>query len=172
MRRTIATATVLTALALGPAAATAAAPQKITFKGVGQVKLGKTFKSLRDAGLVGKLHKGTCDAAGANALPFAKLRSPLNGTVEFTKGTPHRVNDITIRGGAEARGVGIGDKLKDIKAKFPKRKVDHSQEDVFGAFFVFVPRLNPIGSIKMMFVIDSDTRKITLIGVPFVPLCE
>jgi hypothetical protein len=172
MRRTIATATVLTALALGPAAATAGGPQKITFKGVGQVKLGKTFKSLRDAGLVGKLHKGTCDAAGPNALPFAKLRSPLQGTVEFTKGTPHRLNTITIRGGAEARGVGIGDRLKDIKAKFPKRKVDHSQEDVFQAFFVFVPRAQPIGAIKMMFIIDSDTRKITSIGVPVVPLCE
>jgi hypothetical protein len=172
MRRTIAMATVLTALALGPAAATAGGPQKITFKGVGQVKLGKTFKSLRDAGLVGKLHKGTCDAAGPNALPFAKLRSPLQGTVEFTKGTPHRLNTITIRGGAEARGVGIGDRLKDIKAKFPKRKVDHSQEDVFQAFFVFVPRAQPIGAIKMMFIIDSDTRKITSIGVPVAPLCE
>jgi len=164
--------TVLTALALGPAAATAAAPQKITFEGVGQVKLGKTFKQLREDGLVGKLHKGTCDAAGPNALPFAKLRSPLNGTVEFTRGTPHRVNDITIRGGAEARGVGIGDRLKDIKAKFPKRKIDHSQEDVFGAFFVFIPRANPVGKLKLMFVLDSDTRKITLIGVPFVPFCE
>jgi len=164
--------TVLTALALGPAAATAAAPQKITFEGVGQVKLGKTFKQLREDGLVGKLHKGTCDAAGPNALPFAKLRSPLNGTVEFTRGTPHRVKDITIRGGAEARGVGIGDRLKDIKAKFPKRKIDHSQEDVFGAFFVFIPRANPVGKLKLMFVLDSDTRKITLIGVPFVPFCE
>jgi len=172
MRRTIAMATVLTALALGPAAATAGGPQKITFKGVGQVKLGKTFKSLRDAGLVGKLHKGTCDAAGPNALPLAKLRSPLKGTVEFTKGTPHRVNTITIRGGAEARGVGIGDKLKDIKAKFPKRQVDHSQEDVFQAFFVWIPKLHPVGKVKMNFVIDSDTRKITLIGVPFVAFCE
>ena len=172
MRRTLAVGTVLTALALGPAAATAAAPQKITFEGVGQVKLGKTFKQLREDGLVGKLHKGTCDAAGPNALPFAKLRSPLNGTVEFTRGTPHRVNDITIRGGAEARGVGIGDRLKDIKAKFPKRKIDHSQEDVFGAFFVFIPRANPVGKLKLMFVLDSDTRKITLIGVPFVPFCE
>ena len=172
MRRTLVLGTVLAALALGPAAASAGAPQKITFKGVGQIKLGKTFKSLRDAGLVGKLHKGNCDAAGDNALPFAKLRSPLQGTVEFSKGTPHRVNTITIRGGAEARGVGIGDKLKDIKAKFPKRKVDHSQEDVFQAFFVFVPRAQPVGAIKMMFIIDSNTRKITSIGVPVVPLCE
>jgi hypothetical protein len=172
MRRTLAAGVVVTALALGPATATAAAPPKITFKGVGQVKLGKTFKSLRDAGLVGKLHKGNCDAAGPSALPFAKLRSPLKGTVEFNQGTPHRVNNITIRGGAKARGVGIGDRLKDIKAKFPKRQVDHSQEGVFGAFFVWIPKLHPVGKVKMNFVIDSDTRKITLIGVPFVPFCE
>ncbi|HET8756997.1 MAG TPA: hypothetical protein VFM58_13350 [Solirubrobacteraceae bacterium] len=172
MRRTLAVGTVLAALALGPGAATAAAPQKITFKGVGQVKLGKTFKSLRNAGLVGKLHKGRCDAAGSNALPFARLRSPLQGTVEFTKGRPHRVNDITVRGGAKARGVGIGDKLRDIKAKFPKRTIDRTQEDVFRAFFVFVPRADPPGAIKMMFIIDSDSRRISSIGVPFVPVCE
>jgi hypothetical protein len=164
-------AVVVTALALGPATAMAA-PQKITFKGVGQLKLGMTFKQARDLHLVGKLHKGTCDAAGPSALPFARLRSPLRGSVEFTQGTPHRVNDITIRRGARARGVGVGDRLKDIKAKFPKRQVDHSQEDVFRAFFVFIPKANPPGKLKLMFIIDSDTKKISSIGVPFVPVCE
>ena len=84
MRRTLITGVVLAALAVGPAAATAA-PQKITFKGVGQVKLGMTFKQLRQKHLVGKLHKGTCDAAGPNASPFARLRSPLRGQANFTK---------------------------------------------------------------------------------------
>jgi hypothetical protein len=165
-------ATALTAVALGPAAATAAAPapQKITFKGVGQVKLGMTHKQLREKGLVGKLRKG-CELGGPDTRT-ARLRSPLRGSVNYTLDAPRRVTDITITGGAEARGVGIGDKLKDIKAKFPKRKVDHSQEDVFGAFFVFVPRANPVGAIKMMFVIDNDTRKITSIGVPVVAVCE
>jgi hypothetical protein len=163
---------VLTALALGPAAATAAAPapKKITFKGVGQVKLGMTHKQLREMGLVGKLRKG-CELGGPDTRT-ARLRSPLRGSVNYTLNSPRRVTDITITGGAEARGVGIGDKLKDIKAKFPKRKVDHSQEDVFQAFFVFVPRAQPVGAIKMMFVIDSDTRKITSIGVPVVAVCE
>ena len=58
MRRTIAAGSRWPALALGPAAATAAAPQKITAAGVGQVKLGKTFKLLRQQGLVGKLQQG------------------------------------------------------------------------------------------------------------------
>jgi hypothetical protein len=168
MTRTLAASVVVTALALGPAAATAAAPQKITFKGVGQVKLGATHKQLREKHLVGKLRKGCELAPGTRT---ARLRSPLRGAVNYTTGdSPRRVNDITITGGAKARGVGIGDRLKDIKAKFPKRKVDHSQEDVFGAFFVFIPRAHP--APKMMFVIDSDTRRITAIGVPFVAFCE
>ena len=170
MRRTIAVATVLTALALGPAAATAGGPQKITFKGVGQVKLGMTHKQLREKGLVGKLRKG-CELGGPDTRT-ARLRSPLKGSVNYTLSSPRRVTDITIRGGAEARGVGIGDRLRDIKAKFPKRQVDHSQEDVFRAFFVWIPKAKPIGKVKMNFVIDSDTRKITSIGVPFVPFCE
>jgi hypothetical protein len=162
--------TVVAAVALGPAAATAAAPQKITFKGVGQVKLGKTHKQLREAGLVGKLRKG-CELGGPDTRT-ARLRSPLKGSVNYTLNSPRRVTDVTITGGAEARGVGIGDKLKDIKAKFPKREVDHSQEDVFQAFFVFIPKSDPVGKIKMMFVIDSDTRRITAIGVPTVAFCE
>jgi hypothetical protein len=170
MRRTLAAGVVVAALALGPAAATAAAPEKITFGGVGQVKLGMTHKQLREKGLVGKLRKG-CELGGPDTRT-ARLRSPLKGSVNYTLNSPRRVTDITITGGATARGVGIGDKLKDIKAKFPKRKVDHSQENVFGAFFVFVPRANPVGAIKMMFVIDSDTRKITSIGVPVVQFCE
>ena len=170
MRRTLVVGTVLTALALGPAAATAAAPQKITFKGVGQVKLGMTHKQLREAGLVGKLRKG-CELGGPDTR-VARLRSPLKGLVNYTLNSPRRVTDITITGGAKARGVGIGDKLKDIKAKFPKREVDHSQEDVFQAFFVWIPKSDPVGKIKMMFVIDSDTRRISSIGVPFVAFCE
>jgi hypothetical protein len=170
MRRTLAVATVVTGLALGPAAATAGAPQKITFKGVGQVKLGKTHKQLREQGLVGKLRKG-CELGGPDTRT-ARLRSPLRGSVNYTLNSPRRVTDVTITGGATARGVGIGDKLKDIKAKFPNREVDHSQEDVFQAFFVFIPKSNPVGKIKMMFVIDSDTRRITSIGVPVVAFCE
>src|SRR5919108_351017 len=119
MRRSLAVSAAITTLALGPAAA----PQKITFSGVGQVKLGMTFKQLREKGLVGKLRKG-CELAPNTRT--ARLRSPLKGAVNFTQSLPRKATDITIRGGAEARGVGIGDKLADIKAKFPKRKVDHS----------------------------------------------
>ena len=166
MRRTL-VATAVAALALGPGAAVAAAPKKITPAGVGQVKLGKTFKQLRAQGLVGKLRKG-CELAGPNART-ARLRSPLRGTVNFTQSTPRKVADITITGGAKARGVGIGDTLADIKAKFPNRKVDHSQESVFGLTFVHIPNK---AHVKEQFAIDVNTKKITLIGVPFIAVCE
>jgi hypothetical protein len=166
MRRTIAVGVAMAALALGPAAATAAAPKKITPAGVGQVKLGKTFKQLRQKGLVGKLKKG-CELAPNTRT--AKLRSPLKGSVNFTQSNPRKATDVTITGGAEARGVGIGDTLADIKAKFPKRKVDHSQEGVFGLTFVHIPNKN---KVKEQFAIDVNTKKITLIGVPFIALCE
>jgi hypothetical protein len=167
MKRTLAATAIVTVLALGPAAAIAAAPQKIHADGVGQVKLGMTFKQLRDKHLVGKLRKG-CELAGPNART-ARLRSPLRGTVNFTQSAPRKVTDITITGGAEARGVGIGDRLSDIKAKFAKRKVDHSQEGTFGLTFVFVPKKsNP----KLMFAIDVNTKKITAIGVPIIAVCE
>src|SRR4051812_34143921 len=101
MRRTLVVSAVA-ALALGPGAAIAAAPKKITPAGVGQVKLGKTFKQLRQQGLVGKLRKG-CELAPNTHT--ARLRSPLRGAVNFTQSNPRKVTDVTIRGGAKARGV-------------------------------------------------------------------
>jgi|SRR5215216_1935124 len=166
MRRTLAAGAAVALLALGPGAATAAAPKKITPKGVGQVKLGMTFKQLREKRLVGKLRPGCPLAENTRT---ARLRAPLKGAVNFTRSNPRKATDITVRGGAKARGVGIGDTLADLKAKFPRRKVDHSQEDVLGVTLVFIPRKrNP----KEMFAIDVDTKKITLIGVPIIAVCE
>jgi hypothetical protein len=165
MRRTIAASAAVALLALGPAAATAAAPKKITPAGVGQVKLGMTFSQLRQQHLVGKLHKGNCDAAGPNASPFAKLRSPLRGVADFTKSTPHKLTDVTIRSGAKARGVGVGDSLAKVKSRFPNRKIRHD----LGFIFVDIPKT---AAIKEQFIVDANTKKVLDIGVPFVALCE
>jgi hypothetical protein len=165
MRRTIAVSAAVGLLALGPAAATAAAPQKITPAGVGQVKLGMTFSQLRQQHLVGKLHKGNCDAAGPNASPFAKLRSPLKGIADFTKSVPHKLTDISIRGGAKARGVGVGDSLAKVKSRFPKRKIRHD----IGLIFVDIPNT---ANIKEQFILNQDTKTVDVIGVPFVAICE
>src|SRR4051812_3373888 len=165
MRCTLAVGTAVAVLTLGPGATIAAAPKKITPAGVGQVKLGMTFSQLRAKHLVGKLHKGSCDAAGPNAQPFARLRSPLRGIADFTRGTPHKLTDVAIRSGATARGVGVGDSLAKVKAKFPKRKIQH----IIGLIFVNVPNVK---HIKEQFIVDPGTKKVTDIGVPFVAICE
>lgn len=168
MRRTLAATITVAAVALGPAAATAAAPQKITSKGVGQVKLGKTFTQMRAQHLVGKLRNG-CELSGPNT-KFSKLRSPLRGTVDWSKTATRKVRRVTINGGsAAARGVRIGDKLADIKAAFPKAKVDHAAEPIFGITLAKIPK-NGGGSI--WFGIPTDTKKISLIGVPNLSFCD
>jgi hypothetical protein len=168
MRRHIAVGAAMALLALGPGAAVAAAPKKITSKGVGQVKLGKTFAQMRAKHLVGKLRDG-CELSGPNT-KFSKLRSPLRGTVDWSKTSTRRVRRVTITGGsAAARGVGIGDKLAAIKAAFPKARVDHAAEPIFKITLVKIPK-NGGGSI--WFGIPTDTKKISMIGVPNLSFCD
>jgi hypothetical protein len=172
MRRTIVTLATIGAFAVGAAAASgmtasAPAPKKITSKGVGQVKLGKTFEQLREQHLVGKLLDG-CELSGPNT-KTSRLRSPLRGFVDWSKTTPRRAKNITITRGAEARGVGIGDTIADIKAAFPKAKVDHSTESVFMFTLVRIPK---DGGGKIAFSVPLSTKKIDVIGVPRIPICD
>jgi len=165
MRRTLLTAAVVVAMLVVPASA--AAPQKITRNGVGQVKLGLTFQELRDKGLVGKLRPG-CELGGPNTRS-ARLRSPLRGVVDFTQTNPRSVTNITILRGARARGVKVGDRIRDIKDAYPKAKVNRQTEDVFGVWLVRVPRN---GGGRITFSVPVDTKRIDRIGVPFIPFCE
>jgi hypothetical protein len=165
MRRTLIAVGVAALMLALPASA--AAPQKITKNGVGEVKLGMTFQELRDQGLVGRLRHG-CELGGPNTRT-ARLRSPLRGDVDFTQTTPRKVTNITIRRGARARGVKVGDRIRDIKDAYPKAKVNRDTEEIFGIWLVRVPRN---GGGRITFAVDADTRKITLIGVPFIPFCE
>src|SRR3954452_20341950 len=109
--------------AAAPADSIHASAKKVTPSGVGGVKLDATYKSLRSAGLIGKIGPG-CEAGGPNTRA-ARLKAPLKGGVDFTLKSPRKVTDIQITGGAKARGVGVGDKLADIKAAYPKAKVHH-----------------------------------------------
>jgi hypothetical protein len=143
------------------------AAKKITASGVDGVKLGKTFQELRAAGLVGRLRPG-CELGGPNTRS-ARLKAPLKGTVNFTLTSPRKVVDITVRGGAKARGVGIGATIPQIKAAFPKAIVDHSTEETFLITLVKIPK-NGDGRIK--FAVDVATHKVTLIGVPRIAFCE
>src|SRR5215218_6167831 len=93
------------AIAIGTAGAPAetgyAAAARISPSGVDGVKLGKTYRRLRQQGLVGRIHRG-CELGGPNTRS-ARLRAPLRGSVDFTLTAPRRVGNITIRGGARAR---------------------------------------------------------------------
>jgi hypothetical protein len=173
MRRTLAVtaALILTgAITVGASAdppTARIAAKKITAKGVGQVKLGMTFQELREKGLVGKLRPG-CEFGGPETRS-ARLRSPLRGHVDFSLTTPRKVTNIAIRRGARARGVKVGDRIKDIKDAYPKAKVNKATEEVFGVWLVRVPKN---GGGRITFSVPVDTKRIDLIGVPFIPFCE
>ena len=116
---------------------------------------------------MGKIRRG-CELGGPNTRS-APLRPPLEGQVNFTLKTPRRVTDITVRGGAKARGVGIGDTIADIKDAYPKAKVDHSTDRTFELTLVRVPK---DGGGRLRFGVSTKTKKVTLIGVPFIAFCE
>jgi hypothetical protein len=144
-----------------------AAALAITPTGVGEVKLGKTFNELHRADLVGGLRRG-CELSGPNT-KAASLRAPLKGSVDLTRTSPRTVQRITITGGAKARGVGIGSTVNRLKAKFPKAKADHSTERMFGITLYKVPKS---GGGRMQLAVSTQTRTVTLIGVPDIGFCE
>jgi hypothetical protein len=144
-----------------------AAAAKITRRGVDGVRLGMSFTELRAAGRVGKLRQG-CELGGPSARS-ARLRSPLKGSVDFTPTSPRKAAVISVTGGATARGVGIGGTIPAIKAAYPKAKVDHSTESVFGITLVKIPKG---GGGRLQFAVDTTTHKVTLIGIPVIAFCD
>jgi hypothetical protein len=161
----VALASVLAVTAL--AAAQGNDPLKVTPQGVGKLKLGMKHKRARELGLVGKM-RGGCPLGGTDTRA-AKLKAPLEGSVNYTRKNPRRVRDISITGGAEARGVGIGDRIRDIKDAYPKAKVDHATDETFELTLVKIPRE---GGGKLRFGVSTKTDRITLIGVPYIAFCE
>lgn len=149
------------------AGAQAGDPEKITPEGVGKLKVGMKHKRARELGLVGRIGPG-CELGGPNTRS-AQLKPPLRGSVNYTLTKPRRIRDITIKGGAEARGVGIGDTIPDVKAAYPKAKVDHSTDDTFLLTLVKIPK---DGGGKLRFGVSTKTDKITVIGVPYIAFCE
>ena len=73
-------------------------------------------------------------------------------------------SSITVRGGARARGVGIGSKIPAILARFPNATVDHSTDQVFQLTLVVTPKRK--NGHRIMFGVSTQTKRTTLIGVP------
>jgi hypothetical protein len=140
------------------------AAKRIAPSGVGQVRLGDTYTSLRRRHLVGQIGRG-CPFGGPNTRS-AKLRRPLTGFVDFTLG---KVTNIAVSRGARARGVGIGATIARIKRAFPKARVDHSTDRMFRVTLVRIPKR---GGGRLAFAVDTKTKRVTLIGVPAIPFCE
>lgn len=166
-RRILLPSLVAVAALLAGGVALAAGNAHVTPAGAGGVKLGATFRSLRAAGLVGRMRHG-CEVAGPRARS-ASLRGPLRGTVDLTDGSPRRVADIVITGGASARGVRVGSSAASVRAAFPKARFDHRTDATFGVTIAKVPRG---GGGRIQFAVDTKTHRVALIGVPLVPFCE
>ena len=159
------------ALAVAAGASSGQASQavaKISPTRVDGVHLRDTHADLRDRGKVGPIRPG-CELGGPNTRS-ARLRLPLRGSVNYTLKSPRRVTSITITGGARARGIGIGAKIPAIRAKFPNVTVDHSTDDVFRLTLVRTPR-RPRGG-QITFGVSTQTKRTTVIGVPFIAFCE
>jgi hypothetical protein len=170
MRTPFAAAVLLTlglTAAAAPAETSRTADQKITPAGAGKVTLGGAYRSLRASGLLGRQRPG-CPLGGTDTR-VARLTAPLKGTADLTTRSPRRVRAITVTGGASARGVGIGARIADIKAAFPKARVDRKTEDVFGITLVKIPK---DGGGRIQFAVDVDSRKVTQISIPAVQFCE
>jgi len=162
----------ITALAVAAGGAAAPAleppkPQRITAKGVGTVKLGARYKTLRAAKLIGPIAPG-CELAGPNTRS-AKLLAPLKGGVDLTQTNIRRVATITVGGGATARGVGVGSTQAHLEHRFPKTVFDHSTDRTFGITIAKIPKS---GGGRLQFAVDTTTKKVTLIGIPRIPFCE
>jgi hypothetical protein len=147
--------------------ASGAAVAKISPIRVDGVHLGDTHADLRARGKVGRIRPG-CELAENTRT--ARLLAPLHGAVNYTQSSPRRVDNITVTGGARARGVGIGAKIPAIRAKFPRVRVDHSTDSVFGVTLVRTPE-RPSGG-QITFAVSTQTKRTTMIGVPFIAFCE
>ena len=159
-------------LVLLAAAASAAPPlarsaQVITPRGVGQLQLGATVRSLHRHHLIHGLRPG-CELDPGQRV--ARLRSPLKGWAVFANGG-HRLTSIQLTGGAEtASGIGIGSTPKEARDAYPNSLYKPPGSfDPFADGFLWV---NDISDPKLTFVVDPETHLVREIDVPYPNFCE
>ncbi len=167
MKGILRAATVGLLVAAGAAATAASARDQapvISRNGVGQVKLGASYDELREAKAIRKIESG-CEVVPGSR--FAELKSPLEGVVNFTTSGEPTAETIVISGGdtSTRKGIGIGDRKKDVKNVYPDAEFNTTTKPVFGIITVTVKH-------KFEIAIDANTKKVTLIGVRSLPVCE
>lgn len=167
-------ATATTAAAFAPPTpalpdATAAGPgfALMTAKGVGPVKLGASFTSLRTKGRVGKL-TGGCPLSGVKEYG-ATLRAPLKGGVTFN--AKKRVIAIFATGRVEtARHVRVGDTDGKALQRYPGSRYDRasvSDPIPYGVITVLDG-----SKTRFSFLVSAATRRIVQLDVPRPGFCE
>ncbi len=155
------------ALAIPAQSITPAEPKKVTGSGVDGIKLGARYQRLFERELIGRI-RGGCELGGPNTRS-APLKQPLRGSVEFTLKDPRRVRSILVRRGGIARGVGIGATIEEIRSAFPAATVDHSTDETFLLTLVRIPKSD---GGKIMFGVSTESKKATVLGVPYIAFCE
>jgi hypothetical protein len=138
----------------------------ITPQGVGPIKLGALYTDLRGKGLVGPIGVRCGELSGPDDRA-AELLRPLKGSVSFTSSKPWRVEDISIQGGATARGIGVGATSQALKAAYPAAR--YSPDKTFGLIFVSVPRGK---GGPLAFGVNMDTKRVQEIAVPRITVCD
>jgi hypothetical protein len=139
----------------------------LTAKGVGPIKIGATYASLKAAGLVGKLSPG-CELVTPRE-SGAQLIGAIKGSATFNK--KQKLVAITVRKGAEtAKHVTIGDSAKSALAKYPGAKYQRaSVKDPIPYSSITVISG---GNIQFSFLVSAKTQKIVELDVPTAQFCE
>lgn len=150
-------------LGLDDASAHAAGMPVIGRRGVGRVRLGRSYAYLRRRRLVGPI-RPDCEARGP-ASRFAPLTGRLRGSVTF--GKSRRAQTITItRGAVTSRGLRIGQTLAQAQGRYPSARF--KLDPVFRAYLGRVPR----GGGQITIWIDGLSRRVTALSALFPALCE
>jgi hypothetical protein len=133
--------------------------------GVRRIQVGRTFAYLRSRGLVGRLGPG-CELAGPGQDFSADILGRLRGSVEFN--AQRRAVAVSVtRGAVTSRGIGIGARLARVKQVYPRAR--YRLDPVFRVYFVRIPRR---GNPAFTIVISGQTRRVTALAAPVLPVCE
>ncbi len=161
-------ALLLTGLALALPAAAQAPPARVTADGVGDVRLGSTFRALRGQGLVGRLQLG-CELSRPRPR-IAMLRAPLRGSVTFTARRPHRASAIAVTAARPPTGSGSATALGRSAARSRASGSTTRQTRRSGSRWPASPAAR--GRDRLQFAVDVETRRVNSMGVPAIPFCE